>query len=287
MRNRRPCRSAFTLIELLVVIAIIALLIGMLLSAVQKVRESGHKAVCYNNLKQQGLALQKFHDDRGYFPTANTPTQGSLFTQILPNLDLGTVEKRYVYGLPPTAPPNDQITSLPIKIYVCPQMADQGVPQPTARSSYAACIGTRYAWGADPDDGGIVRYTTNPRGTRLAEFTDGSSQTILVGEMGYQLKDYLYTSGPNAGQVRAGNTSWPWGYPSYSFGSTLVPLNTKVHVNPAGLIGSGLHAFRSDHHGGANFLFADGSVHFVMSAIDLASYRALSTRGSDDIVSDY
>lgn len=284
LRVRRP---AFTLIELLVVIAIIAILLGMLLPAVQKVREAAHRASCQNNLKQIGLAAQSFHDSTGAFPTANTPTFGSFFTQILPYLEGGNIERRYDYNQAPTAPPNSEVTGLRIKTYLCPTMLDPPAAQATAVSSYASCIGTSYAWGPGPDDGAVVRYTTNPRGTRIAEFLDGTSQTLLVGEMGFQLKDYYFTSGPNAGQVRGGNTSWPWGYASYTFGSTLVRMNTKTHVNPAGLPGSGLHAFRSDHIRGCNFVLGDGSVKFIGDGISTDSYRALGTRAGNDLVGDY
>jgi prepilin-type processing-associated H-X9-DG protein len=161
------------------------------------------------------------------------------------------------------------------------------VPQATAPSSYAACIGSNYAWGPPPDNGILVRHTTSPKGYRIADMKDGTSGTMVVGEMGFQLKDYTFTSGPSAGQVRGGNTSWPWGYASYSFGSTLVPINTKVHTHPSGLIGSGLHAFRSDHPAGCNFLFGDGAVKFLRDGIDHPTYQALSTRAGGEVVGDY
>ena len=169
-------------------------------------------------------------------------------------------------------------------IFRCPTMQGPPIEQsPAARwSSYAASIGTVFAWGTVPDDGAFARYTYAPHGTTMGQMLDGTSNTLAIGEMGFQLKNYYFTSGPNAGQVRGGNTAWQWGYASYSFGSTLVPMNTKVH-DPV-LEKSGLHGFRSDHAGGAQFLFADGSVHFLGQTMDLAAYRNLSTRATSDIV---
>ena len=137
-----------------------------------------------------------------------------------------------------------------------------------------------------PDNGLLVRGGTAApfqAGVKIADVLDGTSNTIAAGEMGFQLKDYLFASGPYAGQVRGGNTQWVWGYASYSFGSTLVPMNTFVHANPAGLIGSGLHAFRSQHPSGANFLLGDGSVRFLTQSIDLDAYQAMGTRAGGEV----
>jgi len=287
MRVRHP-RSAFTLIELLVVIAIIAILIGLLLPAVQKVRAAAARISCQNNLKQIGLALHNFHDSNQHFPTANTPAFGSFFTNILPYLEQANIERRYDYTQYPTSPPNDQITNLPIKIYLCPSMLPPQIPQSTAYSSYAACIGSNSAWAPPPDNGMIGRhdYYGNPTGGttgfRFADITDGTSNTIAVGEMGFQLKDYLFSSGPNAGQVRGGNTSWPWGYASFSFGSTRIMMNT---VAPPASILDRLETFRSDHTGGCNFLFGDGSVHFLSNSVDFTTYQALGTRAGGEVIS--
>ena len=108
----------------------------------------------------------------------------------------------------------------------------------THYASYAVCVGSNDAWAVPPDNGVIVRSnaTGSPTlidsGKRLTDITDGTSNTFLAGEMGFQLKDYLFTSGTYAGSLRGGNTSWAFGYTSYSFGRTRTLLNTVDPPTP-------------------------------------------------------
>jgi len=293
-RAMRTKRSGFTLIELLVVIAIIAILIGLLLPAVQKVREAANRMKCSNNLKQVGLAMHNYHDTFERFPTANSPVFGSAFTAILPFVEQDNIRRVYNDSRPPTAPPNTSVTGLPVKIYICPSMQKPPThlsAYTTHYASYGACIGSNDAWIAPaPDNGAIVRSnatgstTIVSTGTRFADMTDGTSSTIMVGEMGFQLKDYMFTSGTFAGSVRGGNTSWAFGYASYSFGSTKIMLNT---IAPPTSATDRLQSFRSDHAHGGNFLFCDGSVTFLRNSINVDTYRALGTRDAGEVIGDW
>jgi prepilin-type processing-associated H-X9-DG protein len=280
-----------------------------LLPAVQKVREAAARMQCQNNLKQLGLALHNFHDTFDRFPTANTPAFSSGFTQILAFLEQENIGRRYNLALSPTDATdadgdgftNASLGASELKTFRCPSMRTP--PTPAAFpgwASYALCIGNQpnpfFAPGtggnAAVDNGIIVRLTgggsggaTGQSGTRMTAITDGTSNTILAGEMGFQLRDYTFRTGTFAGQLRGGNTQWVWGYASYSFGSTGWPLNA-IDGTPADLTAR-LGAFRSDHTGGANFLFGDGGVRFLRNGLDLATYQALGTRDGGEILANY
>jgi hypothetical protein len=240
------------------------------------------------------------------FPTANTATFGSAFTLILSYLEQENIGRRYNPALPPTDTTDadgDTYTNLSLgsselSVFRCPTMVTPPVPAAfPGWSSYAFCIGGQPnpffgpGTGGNPatDNGVIVRLTaggsgvaTNQTGVPMAGIADGTSNTLLAGEMGFQLKDYNFSSGPYAGQRRGGNTQWVWGYASYSFGSTGLMFNTTVGT-PADTTAR-LGAFRSDHPALACFAFADGSVRSLRDGqVPLATYQALGTRNGGEV----
>jgi prepilin-type N-terminal cleavage/methylation domain-containing protein/prepilin-type processing-associated H-X9-DG protein len=188
-------RAGFTLIELLVVIAIIAVLIGLLLPAVQKVREAANRMKCQNNLKQIGLALHNFESTNGHFPPNGVYPAGataadsySCLARILPY-----VEQANLYQFVDlNAPANQQntVTSQRIPIYLCPsEINAKARPSATITRfplNYAANEGTWLVWnpvGGQGGDGAIVLTNDPNGGTRPADFLDGLSNTVGFAEV--------------------------------------------------------------------------------------------------------
>jgi prepilin-type N-terminal cleavage/methylation domain-containing protein/prepilin-type processing-associated H-X9-DG protein len=305
-------RAAFTLIELLVVIAIIAILIGLLLPAVQKVREAAARAKCQNNLKQIMIAAHAYHDVNNYFPAgrfgcdgSGTPCNGmtatsvnrggaSGFVPLLPYMELdtifrtiGTTEADVLWPTTDNATwrtvDRVAVESRP-SVLVCPSDTAQpfvsntglGPTVNAAIGSYVLVTGTN---GPSQGISAAVKFDNtglfvyrNLR--RMADIIDGTSNTIAVGEV----YDGHLSNNQNIWSVGSRHT--------HALRTTENPINTPpstgITYNDGGTLRNG--AFMSRHTSGANFGLGDGSVRFVQQNIDIAAYRAASTvRGGEAI----
>ncbi len=198
MRATKSARWAFTLIELLVVIAIIAVLIGLLLPAVQKVREAAARTKCQNNLKQIGLALHNFEGSNGHFPPngvypvgATAPDSYSALARILPYIEQASLYQFVNLNAP--ANQQNNVTSQRIALYMCPsEIRDEAKPPSGSQTitryplNYAANVGTWMAWNPNTGTGGngAIALTTKPNGgTTVGDFPDGTSNTVGYAEV--------------------------------------------------------------------------------------------------------
>jgi prepilin-type N-terminal cleavage/methylation domain-containing protein len=297
MRQRR----GFTLVELLVVIAIVAVLLGLLLPAVQKVRESAARAQCQNNLHQIGLALHNYHGRTGSFPPGYVcpqPQANPDYTApgwgwaalLLPDLEQDNLARQINYALPVEDPSNQAARTPALKLFVCPAdratgvftvYSQAGTPlAQAATNSYAASFGVGVDLDEELDDPDGV-FSRNSR-VRITDITDGSSNTFAVGE-----RAALLTQTPWAGAVSFGTTRVTPGAPVINPGAVEeAPTQVLAHVAVHTLNdpNSDPEDFYTPHTGAGLFLFADGSVRPVRVGVSLAVLQALATRDGGETV---
>jgi prepilin-type N-terminal cleavage/methylation domain-containing protein/prepilin-type processing-associated H-X9-DG protein len=315
-------RSGFTLIELLVVIAIIAILIGLLLPAVQKVREAAARIKCFNNLKQIGLGLHNYHDVNGTFPSGHIELQlpngnfdyyQNWGISILPYIEQDNLYKTYRDNPIGNADPlNQPFAKTYIPIYTCPSDPRAGMilapetlgPNGTgnngsvlyAASSYKAMTGKGHvsntdtyggfwnevqdALAANPAGRGLFHGDgfSNMRPEKIAGITDGTSNTIIVGERHTRTH---FTRGPfwaDSFNLYSKGASWPF---SISLLNDYDKCASQVNANYC------KYGWGSMHAGGISFLFGDGSVRLIKTEIDMNIFMALSTIAGDEVMPEF
>jgi prepilin-type N-terminal cleavage/methylation domain-containing protein/prepilin-type processing-associated H-X9-DG protein len=323
-RSNRP--PAFTLIELLVVIALIAILIGLLLPAVQKVRDSANGLSCRNNLKQIGIALHNFEGVHNSFPSSHwrkvwavdpTNPQGhfrwSALAQLTPYLDQTPVYNALDLTVPLYGGGTLQPASIPfpqnrgplgtvVKSFLCPSDAFRFVKPDQGPSNYVACVGSNADGDAAVGDGVFFQNSS----VRRAEVTDGFGTTAAFSE------SLLGPGGPNqsgAGDVRVvyKNVTTTVNQADCDASTTLVTDRGSSWADGAYNCGLYNHvltpnsatmdcvrhsnpawkAARSRHPRGVHVLFLDGSVRLVADSISPPTWRSLGTCAGNEAVGDY
>jgi prepilin-type N-terminal cleavage/methylation domain-containing protein/prepilin-type processing-associated H-X9-DG protein len=312
MEKRRfhLCAAGFSLVELLVAITIIGLLIALLLPAVQSAREAARRIQCLNNLKQMGLAIHNYHGAYQVFPrggagaaSLTTPTVRARWTlswaaAVLPGLDQLPLYDSLHQDQPYLDSSNLAAGQTVLSVFLCPTSPNRDFLRPNGDTPKSA---TKYArtdyggnWGeralrCHPGTNCPNNYGGNSgRGVLLSssepiismiDITDGSSQTIMAGEAPEGLhsiwighKNFFDQSAPINAHV-SGSSPWESCGPTYA--------------SPAGDFCDYGQEFGSYHAGGAQFVFVDGSVHFLSENLNAKVLAALLSRCGGETVSDF
>jgi prepilin-type N-terminal cleavage/methylation domain-containing protein/prepilin-type processing-associated H-X9-DG protein len=303
-------RSAFTLIELLVVIAIIAILIGLLVPAVQKVREAAARIQCQNNLHQIGLGLHNYHSSYGALPPGSSPAGFTVVTLLLPFMEQDNLYNQINFNASPDDPvANGGPYGTRVKSLICPSDAF-ALPPGLGGNNYFANYGTNIHFFQPSAAANGVFGLRDSGIVSLLAITDGTSNTAAFSEMKkgdfnnalYSPADWLNAS--SAGLPNTADEAYSicqsinpqdLSYQCFSAGGEwlsddstgtaylhAVPPNT---TNCCWLANLTFAATASSYHtNGVNVLLCDGSVRYVSNAISLSTWRALGTRSGGEVL---
>jgi prepilin-type N-terminal cleavage/methylation domain-containing protein/prepilin-type processing-associated H-X9-DG protein len=318
--HRPKLSRAFTLIELLVVIAVVAILIALLLPAVQRAREAARRTQCNNNLKQLGIALHSYHDAMGSLPSGYLFESGygwggyGWAALILPQVDQAPVYNSINFNLALWSRENNTVNLTRIQSYLCP--TDTSTADPIwrdrmlyARASYVGNFGPADMDAAPEDRQGI--FSRNSQ-TKWSEVTDGLSQTLCASERHngmvwaidtvWQLTNLLPCGCPTQGSLQQLltytrlETAWigavrgisnflnpPAGFVVYEDDHGRMTL---FHTREMATHSHHLNVRDpvSMHDSGCHFLFCDGSVRFVTNQIEYQVFRGLGTRAGGETI---
>jgi prepilin-type N-terminal cleavage/methylation domain-containing protein/prepilin-type processing-associated H-X9-DG protein len=321
--SRYDRRSGFTLIELLVVIAIIAVLIALLLPAVQSAREAARRIQCTNNFKQLGIALQNYHDAMGIFPPSRYspgPIGGLSMSWSAQSMLLLFFEQTNVFNTINFSAnwedaANTTSVGTVVNSFICPSDGHiSNVPQGWAPNSYRCNEGNSIVFLPVPPNA-IMPTPDGPfgylRSSRLAEITDGTSNTAafsekMIGDYNNAIStpatdeflcpvaattvDQAVTACQavdvtNLANQAISNVGGPWIYGAHETTCYNHAAPPFYHTCLFTVIACLNSPANSAHPGGLNMALCDGSVRYVKASIDLPTWRALGSRNGGEVIS--
>jgi prepilin-type N-terminal cleavage/methylation domain-containing protein/prepilin-type processing-associated H-X9-DG protein len=313
-------RRGFTLVELLVVIAIIAILVGLLLPAVQSAREAARRASCQNNLRQLGIALHNFADVHGVFPASGWTKVGpgnpagkhvGWRPLTLHYVEQANTEALYNYELNWWEGTNPTVAAVPIKVFQCPSVPTRAevlsaaahpprpamtFSNPIAPTDYEAIMGV-YPAAINPHldqplYNGSNRYSVMYRNstTPMASILDGTSTTIMIVECGARPLVYRQRRA-ETGLTNDQGVGWADSEGPFSLHGARAD-GTAEGCGPAGGCTAAMNAKNDNepysfHPGGSHCLFADAHVEFIQESVDLPTFASLCTMHGGEVVGEY